>query len=154
MSRKSKIAIAEKARITQEYTAGNISREEAARRAGVVPDVITDWARIYRREGTLGLEPEEKNRVYSPELKKQAVLEYLSGGYIANWPVNRQHNIPHHFDSTMEKCFSKSIDGSQNLKICYLDFWVFFDCTFLDNFMSIFVKPSKFTVWRASYVSV
>lgn len=81
MSRKSKIAIVEKARITREYTAGNISREEAARRAGVVPDVITDWARIYRREGALSLVPEEKNRVYSPELKKQAVLEYLSGGY-------------------------------------------------------------------------
>lgn len=81
MSRKSKIAIAEKARITQEYTTGKISREEAARRAGVVPDVITDWARIYRREGALSLLPEEKNRVYSPELKKQAVLEYLSGGY-------------------------------------------------------------------------
>lgn len=81
MSRKSKIAIAEKARITREYTAGKVSREEAARRAGVVPDVITDWARIYRREGALSLAPEEKNRVYSPELKKQAVLEYLSGGY-------------------------------------------------------------------------
>jgi transposase InsO family protein len=81
MSRKNKIAIVEKARITREYTAGYISREEAAKRAGVVSDVITDWARIYRREGTLGLEPEEKNRVYSPELKKQAVLEYLSVGY-------------------------------------------------------------------------
>jgi transposase len=86
MSRKSKIAIAEKTRITQEYTEGNISREEAARQAGVVPDVITDWARIYRREGALSLVTEGKNRVYSPELKKQAVLEYLSGGY-------SQHNI-------------------------------------------------------------
>ena len=81
MSRKSKISIAKKTRITQEYTAGNISREEASRRAGVVPDVITEWARIYRREGALGLKPKETNRVYSPELKKQAVLEYLSGGY-------------------------------------------------------------------------
>ncbi len=81
MSRKSKIAIEEKARITREYTAGNISRKEAARQGGVVPDVITDWARIYRREGVLGLEPEEKDRVYSLETKKQAVLEYLSGGY-------------------------------------------------------------------------
>lgn len=80
MSRKSKIAIAEKTRITQEYTAGNISREEAARQAGVVPDVITDWARIYRQEGALGLAPGKKNRIYSSELKKQAVLEYLSGG--------------------------------------------------------------------------
>ena len=81
MSRKSKIAIEEKARITREYIAGNISREEAARQGGVVPDVITYWARIYRREGTLSLMPEEKNRVYNPELKKQAVLEYLSGEY-------------------------------------------------------------------------
>ena len=81
MSRKSKIAIVEKVRITQEYIAGNISREEAARQAGVDHNVITDWARIYHREGALGLEPGKKNRVYSPELKKQAVLEYLSGGY-------------------------------------------------------------------------
>ena len=58
----SKIAIVEKARITREYIAGNISRKEAARQSGVHHDVITDWARIYRREGALGLEPEEKNR--------------------------------------------------------------------------------------------
>ena len=75
MTKKSEIAIAEKVRITREYTAGNISREEAARRAGVVPDVITDWERIYRREGALSLVPQEENRVYSPEIKKQSVLE-------------------------------------------------------------------------------
>jgi len=80
MSSKSKIAIAKKVRITREYIDGNISREEAARRAEVIPDVITDWARIYRQEGALGLAPEKKNRIYSPELKKQAALEYLSGG--------------------------------------------------------------------------
>lgn len=86
MSKKCKIEIKEKIRITREYVAGNISREEAARRAGVVSDVITDWARIYRREGALSLLPAEKNRVYKPELKKQAVLEYLSGG-------SSQHSI-------------------------------------------------------------
>ena len=86
MSRKSKIAVEKKARITREYVAENISREEAAKRAGVSHDVITDWARIYRQEGALSLAPEEKNRVYSPELKKQAVLEYLSGG-------SSQHSI-------------------------------------------------------------
>ncbi|NLH45180.1 MAG: transposase [Acholeplasmataceae bacterium] len=80
MSSKSKIAIAKKVRITREYLTGNISREEAARRAEVAPDVITGWARIYRQEGVLGLTPQKKNRVYSQELKKQAVLEYLSGG--------------------------------------------------------------------------
>jgi transposase len=81
MSRKSKVVENEKARITREYLAGNISRKEAARQAGVVPDVITGWARIYRREGAHSLEREEKYRVYSPEIKKQAVLEYLSGEY-------------------------------------------------------------------------
>ena len=80
MSSKSKIEITKKVRITREYIDGNISREEAARRAGVVPDVIADWARIYRGEGALSLAPEKKNRVYSPELKKQSVLEYLAGG--------------------------------------------------------------------------
>lgn len=43
MSRKSKIATVEKVRITQEYIAGNISREEAARQAEVDHNVITEW---------------------------------------------------------------------------------------------------------------
>ncbi len=51
MSNKSKVAIVKKARVTREYMAGNISREEAARWAKVAPDVITGWARIYRQAG-------------------------------------------------------------------------------------------------------
>ncbi|MFT9056039.1 MAG: helix-turn-helix domain-containing protein [Ethanoligenens sp.] len=80
MTRKSKIAIEEKARITQEYVAGKISREEAARRAEVAPASISRWGRIYQQEGALGLAPTKKNRVYNTELKKKAVLEYLAGG--------------------------------------------------------------------------
>jgi transposase len=76
---KSKVATEEKVKITREYIAGNISREEAARRSGVAPPSISSWARKYRAEGALSLAPTEKNRVYSPELKRQAVLEYLSG---------------------------------------------------------------------------
>ncbi len=53
MSSKSKVAIVKKVRVTREYIAGNISREEAARWAKVAPDVITGWARIYRQEGVL-----------------------------------------------------------------------------------------------------
>lgn len=68
LSRKSKIAIVEKVTITQEYIARNISREKAARQAEVDHNVITEWARIYRREEALGLEPQEQNRAYSPEL--------------------------------------------------------------------------------------
>lgn len=79
MPSKPKVAIEEKVKVTREYIAGNISREEAARRAGVAPSSITSWARKYRAEGAMSLAPVEKNRVYSPELKKQAVLEYLAG---------------------------------------------------------------------------
>lgn len=81
MPQKSKIVVSEKIKITREYVAGKISREEAARRAGVTPASVASWARIYRQEGALGLAPTKKSRVYSSELKKEAVLEYISGGY-------------------------------------------------------------------------
>lgn len=80
MPHKSKIVVTEKIKITREYVAGKISREEAARRAEVTPASIASWARIYRQEGALGLAPTKKNRVYSSELKKKAVMEYLAGG--------------------------------------------------------------------------
>lgn len=78
ISMKERISVKEKVRITQEYIAGNISRKEASIQAGVVPDVITEWARNYRREGAASFAP-EKYHVYEPELKRKAVLDYLSG---------------------------------------------------------------------------
>lgn len=80
MPQESKIVVTEKIKITREYISKKISREEAARRANVTPESISSWARIYRQEGDVGLAPTKKNRVYSSELKKNAVLEYLSGG--------------------------------------------------------------------------
>ncbi|OPX41823.1 transposase [Ruminiclostridium hungatei] len=80
MPQKFRIVVTEKIKITREYLAGKISREEAAKRAEVTPASIASWARIYRQEGALGLTPTNKNRVYSSELKKKAVLEYLAGG--------------------------------------------------------------------------
>ena len=80
MPHKSKIVVTDKIKITREYIDGKISREEAARRAEVATASIASWARIYRQDGALGLVPTKKNRVYSSELKKKAVLEYLAGG--------------------------------------------------------------------------
>lgn len=80
MPQKSKIAVTEKIKITREYVAGKISREEAARRAEVTTASIASWARLYRQDGALGLTPTKKNRLYSSKLKKKAVLEYLAGG--------------------------------------------------------------------------
>ncbi|MEG2456001.1 MAG: transposase [Oscillospiraceae bacterium] len=79
MSRKGKLAVEEKVELVRLYLAGRISSVEAARRGGVVPSTVDDWARIYRNEGILGLASSGKNRVYSPELKKQAVETYLAG---------------------------------------------------------------------------
>lgn len=73
MPRKSKIAIVEKARITQ-YIAGNISREEAARQAGVDHNVITERARIYRREGAL----QYTNRTFHHKLEKAGMTQSMS----------------------------------------------------------------------------
>lgn len=83
MSRKRKVRIEEKVRIVQAYVKGSISREEAARQGGVVPDAIVSWARTYRCEGALGF-ASDKNKVYSPELKKKAVESYLAHGYSQN----------------------------------------------------------------------
>ena len=78
MSRKRKIETEEQIRIIREYVKGHISRQEAARRAGVVPDTIVGWTRTYRGEGIAGFVT-EKNEVYSSELKQQAVKAYLAG---------------------------------------------------------------------------
>lgn len=79
MSRKTKISADEKARIVRKYLSGEICHSEASRQAAVVDTVIDDWVRLYRNHGVLGLRSNEKNSIYSPELKKQAVEEYLEG---------------------------------------------------------------------------
>jgi len=80
MSRKSKVEFEKKVRITREYLDGKISRKEAAVQMGTVPSAIDSFARIYRREGILGLQTSNQNRVYSLELRECAVQEYLAGG--------------------------------------------------------------------------
>jgi len=80
MARKPKVEIEKKINITLEYLDGKISRYEASERVGVDRTTIEDWARIYRQEGILGLQTSSKNRVYSLEMRKRAVLEYLAGG--------------------------------------------------------------------------
>lgn len=78
MPRRKKIGTEEQIRITVEYVKGHISRQEAVRQAGASSDTIARWTRTYRNEGITGLVT-EKDKVYSPELKRQAVRAYLSG---------------------------------------------------------------------------
>ena len=79
MSRKSKLTVEEKVQIAQDCIEGRISQAEAARRVGVDESSIRAWIAKYKSEGSYGLWQTEKNRVYSEELKLQAVMEYLGG---------------------------------------------------------------------------
>ena len=79
MSRKNKLNAEEKVRIAEDCIEGRISQAEAARRVGVDKSSIRAWIAKYKSEGSYGLWQTEKNRVYSEELKLQAVTEYLAG---------------------------------------------------------------------------
>jgi Transposase and inactivated derivatives len=79
MSRKSKLTVEEKVQIAQDCIEGRISQAEAARRVRVDESSIRAWIAKYKSEGSYGLWQTEKNRVYSEELKLQAVMEYLGG---------------------------------------------------------------------------
>lgn len=79
MSRKQKLSIVEKVELVRQYTNGEISISGAAQKAGVVPKSVRRWIIAYEAEGAAAFLPHDQNRVYSPELKKKAVQEYLSG---------------------------------------------------------------------------
>lgn len=80
MSQKGKLNTEEKVEIIKKYQQGEISLVQAARDAGVGTTTIYRWSARYETEGAAGFLPYQKNRVYPPELKLKAVLEYLSGG--------------------------------------------------------------------------
>ena len=79
MPQETRVSTEEKIQIAQDCIEGRISQTEAARRLGIDRTSIRSWIIKYEAEGSLGLTQAEKNRVYSEELKLQAVLEYLGG---------------------------------------------------------------------------
>ena len=58
---------------------GITSVQEAAKRLGVRRSTIQLWVRRFSYAGPSAFNQQEKNNVYSPEKKRQAVEEYLSG---------------------------------------------------------------------------
>ena len=78
MPQKQKVSAEEKAKVIEDYINNRISLSEAARRGGVARDTISQWARNYEADGMAAFMT-RKDRVYSPELKRQAVEDYLSG---------------------------------------------------------------------------
>ena len=78
MPQKQKLSAEEKAKVIEDYINNRIGLSEAARRGGVARDTISQWARNYEADGMAAFMT-CRNRVYSPELKRQAVEDYLSG---------------------------------------------------------------------------
>ena len=79
MPQRSRVTSEEKIQIARDCIEGRISQTEAARRLGIDRTSIRSWIARYEAEGSLGFVQEEKNRVYSEETKRQAVIEYLAG---------------------------------------------------------------------------
>jgi len=61
------------------YIDGKASFAEIANCLGVNRGSVREWVNRYKSEGADGLIPQGNDRIYSPELKLQAVTEYLSG---------------------------------------------------------------------------
>ena len=79
MSRKSKIDPVEKVKVVERVLADEISVSEAARLTGVSKNSIQRWRNLYLSDSPTALMTQHNNKVYSQELKLQAVCEYLDG---------------------------------------------------------------------------
>ena len=79
MPQKQKLKMEEKVKIVIKYIAGEVSMREAATEGGVDRKTLQRWVMQYELEGAAAFLPNRRNHAYSPELKLQAVQEYLSG---------------------------------------------------------------------------
>ena len=91
MSRKSKIDSAEKVKIVERVLAAEIGVCEAGRLTGVDGSTIRQWRDLYLSDGPTALMAQRKNKVYSQELKLQAVHEYLDGASSQSDIVKKFH---------------------------------------------------------------
>ena len=80
----------EKIWIVQNYLRGEISASGAAEMAGIDRATFRNWVRNYEADGADAFLP-HKNRIYSPELKRLAVEDYLSGGGSLNDFCKKYH---------------------------------------------------------------
>ena len=91
MSRKSRIDSAEKVKIVERVLASEIGVREAGRLTGVDGSTIRQWRDLYLSDGPTALMAQHKNKVYSQELKLQAVHEYLDGASSQSDIVKKYH---------------------------------------------------------------
>ena len=79
MSQKSKLSLEEKVKIILKYMNGDVGLNSAAAEAGVAHETLRQWIMQYQAEGAVAFLPDRKAHTYSPELKLQAVQDYLAG---------------------------------------------------------------------------
>ena len=79
MSRAGKIGYEEKIKLVQACINKEMGVCEAARKAQADHSTIRSWIKQYEAEGADGLHSRAKKRVYTAELKTEAVLAYLGG---------------------------------------------------------------------------
>ena len=76
---KAKVTPEEKIQIAKMCESGELSQGQAAEQLGISQSSVYQWVCVYREKGSLGLKDLEEYQSYAPELKLQAVLDYLSG---------------------------------------------------------------------------
>ena len=80
MPHKQKLRPEEKEKIVRRYLEGEVSISGAAEEFSVGRTSVQEWIVQYKAEGIAAFLPHKCNRKYSPELKLQAIQDYLSGG--------------------------------------------------------------------------
>lgn len=79
MPQKTKATPEEKVLLVKRYLQGGLSILQASKVAKVSDCCFLDWVKKYEAEGVNAFLTGEGNRVYSEDLKHQAVADYLSG---------------------------------------------------------------------------
>lgn len=79
MSRKSEKSYEEKMQAVLAYLSGKSGCSQLAREHDVDESTVRAWLRLYETFGEEGLSNHSFNKVYRPELKREAVQAYLSG---------------------------------------------------------------------------
>ena len=79
MPQKSKLSLEEKVKIIRKYMNGEVSLNSTSVEAAISHETLRQWVMQYRAKEAAAFLPSRKNHMYSPELKLQAVQDYLAG---------------------------------------------------------------------------
>lgn len=79
MPHKMKMPSEEKVRLIEDYLSGKVGFTEAYHIAGIGKTTWRQWISRYKAEGSDTFLPYDNNRIYSTELKTNAVRDYLNG---------------------------------------------------------------------------